>query len=290
MDLMLLALTALSLAAALVFGGVAWRLARDERARSLARIAALGMAADAEPVVAAPAAPGSTATAAPGVDELPPTWTFPARVAPRAAALARAQEPARRLEPALELGIVPVVSGRSANVGEAFLRGSTDTVPADGRQRTLALAAIALLVAMVGGVAWTYVGATWQRDGQAALTAAPLELVALRHERQGDTLAVSGTVRNPAAGQAVDGVSAIVQLFDQTGALVTRGQAQIDFLRLAPGDESPFVIAVAAPATVARYRVSFTNTAGTMPHVDRRREPAASPVAPAAARVAAPGQ
>ena len=47
-------------------------------------------------------------------------------------------------------------------------------------------------------------------------------------------------------------------------------RANVDFLKLSPGDESPFVIDVEAPANVARYRVSFRNDAGIVPHVDRR--------------------
>ena len=50
----------------------------------------------------------------------------------------------------------------------------------------------------------------------------------------------------------------------------------IDFVTLSPGDESPFVSAGDAPASVARYRVSFRTEAGVVPHVDRRgQEPIA---------------
>jgi hypothetical protein len=77
----------------------------------------------------------------------------------------------------------------------------------------------------------------------------------------------------------VERVSAVVFLFDQQGQFVTSAKAPIDFLKLTAGDESPFVVKVAAPQSVARYRVSFRTDDGTLPHVDRRGEaPVASPV------------
>jgi hypothetical protein len=50
----------------------------------------------------------------------------------------------------------------------------------------------------------------------------------------------------------------------------------VDFLKLGAGDESPFVVTLDAPATVARYRVSFRTDDGIVPHVDKR---SASPAA-----------
>jgi hypothetical protein len=73
-------------------------------------------------------------------------------------------------------------------------------------------------------------------------------------------------------------LNAVVFLFDQQGSFVSSARADVDFLRLAPGDESPFVISVEAPGSVARYRVSFRNDRGIVPHVDRRGQ---EPVAPA---------
>ena len=57
----------------------------------------------------------------------------------------------------------------------------------------------------------------------------------------------------------------------------------MDFIRIAAGDESPFVVALDAPQNVARYRVSFRTDAGTVPHIDKR---GASPVATDDATVA----
>ena len=143
-----------------------------------------------------------------------------------------------------------------------------------GGQRGLAAAAAVLFVVLMGGLAW--MAGRGPSAATAASPSAPLELVSLRHERQTSKLAVSGLVRNPAAGQPVDHLSAVVFLFDQQGAFVTSAKAPVDFVRLGSGDESPFVITMNAPATIARYRVSFRTVSGVVPHVDRRD---ASPIA-----------
>ena len=144
-----------------------------------------------------------------------------------------------------------------------------------GRQRGLAAAAAVLFVVLLGGLAWT-MSSRQPSVASAASQDAPLELVSLRHERQSSKLAVSGLVRNPAAGHPVEHLSAVVFLFDQQGAFVTSAKAPVDFMRLGSGDESPFVITLNAPATIARYRVSFRTDQGIVPHVDRRN---ASPIA-----------
>jgi hypothetical protein len=100
--------------------------------------------------------------------------------------------------------------------------------------------------------------------------AAPLELISMRHQREGTTLTVSGLVRNPAAGAAVNGVTAVVFAFDRSGAFVASARSSLDFGALAPGDESPFVVAVPNVSDVARYRVSFRTGRGVVRHIDRR--------------------
>jgi len=101
-------------------------------------------------------------------------------------------------------------------------------------------------------------------------SARPLELVSMRHQREGTTLTVSGLVHNPTAGTAVNGVTAVVFAFDRNGGFVASGRAPLEFASLAPGDESPFVVAVPNVSDVARYRVSFRTGQGIVRHVDRR--------------------
>jgi hypothetical protein len=105
---------------------------------------------------------------------------------------------------------------------------------------------------------------------------APLELVSLSHQRQNDKLAISGLVRNPMGAKPIERLSAVVFLFDRMGTFVASSRANVDFLKLGAGDESPFVVSLDAPPTVARYRVSFRTDDGIVPHVDRRSASAAT--------------
>ncbi|MDP2388842.1 MAG: hypothetical protein Q8N52_00835, partial [Acidobacteriota bacterium] len=146
---------------------------------------------------------------------------------------------------------------------------------AGGGQRSLAVAAAVLLVVLAGSLAWT-MSAPRGTSAAAVGPNSPLELVSLRHDRKNEKIAVSGLVRNPAAGKPVERLAAVVFLFDRQGTFVTSAKAEVDFLKLGSGDESPFVVSLEAPATVARYRVSFRTDEGVVPHIDRR---GAAPIA-----------
>ena len=103
------------------------------------------------------------------------------------------------------------------------------------------------------------------RDGRAAL-----ELVSMRHTREGRTLTVTGLVKNPPAGAPLSGVAVLVFAFDRSGEFVASGRGALDVPALQPGEEVPFAVTVADVADVGRYRVSFRTPAGPLPHVDRR--------------------
>lgn len=157
----------------------------------------------------------------------------------------------------------------------SFLGAGAQTTEVSS-QRTLAAAAAVLAVAL-GGFAYSRLESRPAPPPSAI--AAPLELLSLRHDREGSNLSVAGLVRNPEAAALVERLSAVVLLFDAEGTFVSSATAPIDFLKLTAGDESPFVVKVQAPGSVARYRVSFRTDDGTLPHVDRRAEsPVASPV------------
>jgi cation transporter-like permease len=100
--------------------------------------------------------------------------------------------------------------------------------------------------------------------------AAPLELMSMRHQRQGTTLTVSGLVRNPSQGVAMSGITAVLFAFDRTGAFIASGRAALDLTALGPGDESPFVVNIPNALDVARYRVTFRSGSGVVRHIDRR--------------------
>jgi len=289
MDALLLGITAVSLAIAFVTSLVAWRMARDGRARAAARVAALSITTTGSPDSPVhglrPARHAEPAQAPWGPA---PTVTQMTRVSPFAAiAAARADRPSAdhdvladdtaqdlRLRSSAE---APPRAGHADTMSASFLGGN---VRADGRtrRRGMAMAAAVLMVALVG------LGASVVTRGGATPAAvigssdgSPLELLSLRHERSGDQLSVAGLVRNPAAGAAVERLTTVVYLFDREGAFVTSAAAPVDVLRLDPGDESPFVLTVTAPASVARYRVSFRIGSEVVPHMDRRGAPSAEP-------------
>lgn len=279
MELILLGITAVSLVVALVMSTTVWRLNRAERTRSDARVAALNAAAGEDHVPVPIPQPQPFVEAALPAEPVAvnesrstPPWTT-ARVSNFSATKTRGSDVVIR--PALTGGDFPV---EKSPLNDNFLGGSGAPAPTDDRQKGLAIAAAVLFVIVVGGGYWTVFGSRTPVAAAATLSAAPapLELVSLRHERRAGRLAVSGLVRNPVAGSPVSKLTAVVFLFDQQGGFISSAKSDIDFVTLSPGDESPFVIAVDAPASVARYRVSFRTDSGVVPHVDRRgQEPLA---------------
>ena len=103
-----------------------------------------------------------------------------------------------------------------------------------------------------------------------------LELIALTHERDGDSMVVRGVVRNPSTGVDQDGIAAVVFLFTRDGAFLASGRSALAGPVLAPGSETAFVVTVPHATEVGRYRVSFRSDQRVVPHVDRRER---SPIA-----------
>jgi hypothetical protein len=280
METMLLAVTTVSLLVAAIASIAAWRVARAERARTTARVAALSRAASGHDLpgndtpLAAPAAVAPPAAAA-----TPSFARVSAFATPRpATARAAARMPDLDIYPdEHELPIKPSVSAppaATASMADSFL-GVAARQPSGGAQRGLAAAALVLFAVLGAGAYWLISSdpaKAAQANAVVASASAPLELISLRHERQGSRLTLTGLVRNPAAGAAIDGLTAVVFLFDAQGGFISSARAGVDFKRLAAGDESPFVIAIDAPSQVARYRVSFRTDAGVITHVDRRAE------------------
>jgi hypothetical protein len=233
MDTMLLVLTVVSLAVAAVSTTVAWKVTRAERRRHAARVAALSAAAGLADVAPSPLEPEPARAAA--VDT------------PRSS---------------------PVVPGGVA-LGERFLAADTAGSGSVGRQHWLMAGAtfVAVLVATASIVSLAGSRGARASGGQAT----PLELVALSHQRtDGGVLTVSGLVRNPVSGGRLDKLEAEVRVFDPAGILIATRSALVDYLELAPGQESPFVVALGEATTAARYRVSFRAAGSMRPHVDQR--------------------
>jgi hypothetical protein len=96
-----------------------------------------------------------------------------------------------------------------------------------------------------------------------------LELLSMRHERQGENLMVTGLVRNPGA-PAPGVIIAVVLAFDRDGSFLASGRAPLEFATIAAGDESPFRVTIPGVKDVGRCRVSFRTDSGVVRHVDRR--------------------
>ena len=99
---------------------------------------------------------------------------------------------------------------------------------------------------------------------------APLELVSLAHEREGDTLTVRGSIRNPVSGLEMDRLTAVVFVFDRDGGLLASGRAPVESQALIPGGESTFAVTIPGAGRIARYRVSFRSGDRIVAHVDKR--------------------
>lgn len=104
-------------------------------------------------------------------------------------------------------------------------------------------------------------------------TTAPLELVALTHERAGKGLKVRGVVRNPTAGQTVADLAAVVSVLDASGAVVGTGRAAVLNPILRPDDQTSFIVSIPEAASGGRYRVSFRAGDAMVPHTDGRHLP-----------------
>ena len=284
MDIILLGITVVALVVAFVMSTAAWRLMREEKKRSAARVAALSVAATS-------AAPARESFAGQALSDfasenrekpvVKAPWSAP-RIVPAPVV------PAPAPPPAVELPLHQPARQESARSGDVYARehqgapiithasgffGATEVPREDGgRQKSLAFAAMFLFVILSGGLLWMMAGPRGTTP-VAVGPNSPLELVSLSHARQDKKLAVSGLVRNPSSGKPVEHLSAVVFLFDRMGTFVTSSRANVDFLKLGAGDESPFVVSLDAPPTVSRYRVSFRTDDGIVPHIDRRSDP-----------------
>jgi hypothetical protein len=249
MDVVLLTLTMLSLAAAAGFGFLSWRVGREQRQREEARVAALATAMGGPSAVRgreieSPVAPRSVSD----------VWSrsreaFPSEV---------------------EADDTQVAVGSMFDRATEGLRGRPAIKAA-----VVGAMAVTIVIGAVIGARMSDASASppATRHEPASTTAAPLELMSMRYQRDGTTLTVSGLVHNPPQGVAMNGVTAVVFAFDRNGTFIASGRSAVEFSALAPGDESPFVVTVPNVTDVARYRVTFRSGSGVVRHIDRRGNP-----------------
>jgi hypothetical protein len=246
MDTTLVIVTLLSLGMAGALSVIVWRMLRDERLRSDARVAAL-----------------TTLAAAPAVRQPAAHLDLPIR--PAAAAPRRAAVPAPR-------------------VGELFVDRVEEESP--WRNRFVVMAALGLVIASAILFTLAANGRVTHRAVSPALptantppaqpSSAPqpgLELVSMRDARTAGVLTITGLVRNPQGGMLLSRVSVTAYAFDAKGAFLASGRALLDVTSLTPGDESPFVVSVPVNEAVARYRIGFRGDDGrVIAHIDKRQQ------------------
>jgi hypothetical protein len=257
MDTILLTVTALSLAMAASMTLIVVKLLRQERARSEARVAALGALA-------------SDAAIDPAIR---PATPVPRRL--DVEPVVSGQPRARRSVPLDDLEIRP--SG-SAIAGVSHLFEQANEPSPWGRR----LAVIGSLGAVVFAIGFAAVSgrlhpgvstatASASPGQAAALDTVPLELLSLRHVQEAQRLVISGVVQNPRGGAPLSRVVATAYLFGPDGTFLTSSRAPLDFTTIAPGVECPFVVSVPVAGAVARYRIGFrTDDGRVISHVDRR--------------------
>jgi len=263
METILLIITVVSVAAAIVATTASMRANRRERERSDARSAALAAAAEMHGV-----ADG-------GWQQVAGEWQWVAEPASlgirdRGFGIGNERTSRERVTPFAD----PIPSPESPVPGSnERLFGTVEREEPAGNRLPL-VAAAALIVLLGGSLAFLNTSVSSDEPAPAAVEKVshnqPLELVSLGHAREARVLTINGTVRNPASGAKLEGLTAVVSLLDRDGALVSTKDVPLDYRALGPGEEAPFKVSVPDPGSIARYRVSFRAGTAVVPHVDRR--------------------
>lgn len=147
------------------------------------------------------------------------------------------------------------------------------TIPEEVHTSRLPAFAVAAVV-VVSASALLLFGMNSAKRSARAVTpanASSIELVSMRHALDGETLIVSGLVRNP-TGIITPSLSAVVSVVGRDGHIVARGESPLDPAMLEPGKETNFRVSVPRVAEPGRYRVAFVNGSHIVPHVDRRAD------------------
>jgi hypothetical protein len=291
MELMLVGVSALSFAIASGMSLIAWKLLREQDARSAARVSLLhasaaepegavaddGLLIEIEPAADIDHADVLTSPLAPAIasfDDDP--WDFKRLDGSATSTQAPARQPGR--------------TGRAAPPLPAHLFEPPVHVGAGSLRRGLTLAVVAAIMAVGVGTVYAL------RDGRSlpslasfpslssltgtatpATAAGALELLTLDHAT-GETgvFTVSGLVENPSPGREMHDVDAVIYLFDAAGDVVATGRAAIDRSMFRPGQQSAFVVRIPTHVEVTRYRVGFRlKNDAVVSHVDRRGAPPA---------------
>ena len=258
MDVVLATVTVISLTMAFAMGVVTWRLIREERRRSDARVATL--MAELERPRGRSVGPVE-------------------RTVPRARNVAPPVRSAELSPPRGQTGLTTPTAGpmRAAGTAVAPLvpvpQSPTGLFTTMTRSPTslgpfLATVAVAVVVLAAGSFAVLSGGAP---ADPAAGTPEPVELLSLAHAKEGEYLAITGSIRNPSGGIERGQLSVTATVFDRDGTVVGTGQTPLPVAVLPAGSETPFSISLPDADQINRYRISFMQGQTSVPHVDRRR-------------------
>jgi len=279
MELMLIVVSLVSLAIATAMSVVAWKLARDNRQRSAARVEALeelalGGGLGDQTVALTPAV-----AAGPAVAAVRPVLAMPKPPVPVAARFTSLDDRDAPEIPAWDTSTEP-----ESDASDILFTSKERGAP---RGRWLALVGMAGMMALGAGTVYAlHTPGAFSFSSFSDLTGAPtdralinrpLELTSLRYSTdETGFFTVSGLVHNPLGAQSLRGVVAVVYLFDDQGQYVGNGRIALDAPTLDPGIDSTFMVRVPVTAAVSRYRVGFRLADGAVvAHIDKRPDPAA---------------
>ncbi len=268
METLLLVITIISVATAIVAFASAQRLRRHERERSEARVATLSAAAELHGVTDG------------GWKQVAGEWQWVAEPSTQQGTrdLGLGISAARASREERVISVTDPIPRPQSLIPESEPQFSSGAFfGALQREETsgsrLPIFAAAALIVMLGG-ALMFLNTSASSDDSTPVAqvgrSEPLELVALGHAREISRLTITGTVRNPASGLKLEGLTAVVSLLDRDGALVSTKDVPLDYRAIGPGEEAPFRVTIPDPGSIVRYRVSFRAGTDVVPHVDRR--------------------
>ena len=173
-------------------------------------------------------------------------------------------------------------SGTSLDLGTLF---SEPEKSGAASRRTMALAAVGLLMTTVAGTYWWFASSSTSATSEPAPLAstttvavtpppaapARIELLALNHAATRAAFVVTGRIRNPVDATPLHDVVAVVYLVDGAGRVLMTVRAPLKRPVLNGGESSEFAAPASRATNVARYRVEFhAKERESLPQIDLR--------------------
>ena len=261
MDVALATVTVISLTMALAMGIVTWCLIREERRHADARVA----------VLTADLSLDGTQDRHPGPLERPHGRNVGrvGRTVPRARTSTPPVRTAESATPRRPAGTAVAPPVRETQLPTGLFDPITGSPAALPRFLATVVAAVMVLAIvsfiMLSGRSGAPPADPWAGPPE------PVELLSLAHARQGEYLAITGSIRNPSSGIEHGQLSVTAIVFDRDGTVVGTGQTPLPVAVLPPESETPFTIAPPDADRINLYRISFVQGQTSVLHIDRRR-------------------